>query len=120
MRPAVSSPSLSTVWKKNGLVQAAPAEPPASLDSLNRLLDDEYETYLEAMVLEQFATLNPLLKRTVSPWSVPSNLQAAIRYWGSRILRRRPAIDRAYVLQHLLRNESYYFALRHALALRVG
>jgi len=107
-------------WKKNGLVRLAPSEPPASIDYLDGFLQDGYQAHLEAMVRKQSGILIPLLDRALSRWGLPIGIRATIRYLGSRLLKGNPAIDRDALFQHLLRNESYFFTIRHAAALRVG
>lgn len=104
--------------KADGLVELATPPPSVSLDCLSSLLQDDYERHVAVMVHEQAAILTPLFQRAISPLGLPYGFRATIRYWASRVLKRRPAVNRHALLHHLLRNESYLFALRQAAALR--
>lgn len=105
--------------KNEGLVQPARAEPPACLEYLNTLLKEDYDAHVADMVRKQAALLTPLLQRTLSPWGALCDIRGTVRYWASRLLKGRPALDRPALLHHLLRNESYLFALRDAAAFQI-
>jgi hypothetical protein len=97
-------------------VQAHIENRPA-LSDLDAMLLAEYDDHWAEMSLAQYHRLRPLLERSAAGWHCQSSWAGIVRYLGSRILRRTARIDRDLLLSHLLRNESYYFAIRHALAL---
>lgn len=107
-------------YKENGRVKLGKPHGVADITHLNEMLEQSYNAHLEAMVKKQLAVLTPVLQRSLSPWGGLTNIRATTRYWASRILKGRPATNRNILLHHLLRNESYLFAMRNAAAFRGG
>jgi hypothetical protein len=105
--------------KIDGLVQKmAPNEVAFKIDDLNQLLGDGYRAEWEKMSLTQHRKIHSLMRYCISPILSRGNVIESVRRMASRLLGRSGPLDRDLMLYHLLNNESYYYAQRHALSMK--
>jgi hypothetical protein len=112
-------PTWEPVWTQKNARSAVELlrGPPPDFDQLDEMLGEHYDDHWRAMTLTKYQELLPLLERSIGGWYCQSSTRAMLRHLASRFLRGRRETDKELLLQHLLRNESYYFTLRHALAI---
>jgi len=92
----------------------------ADIDALNSLLGEDYARAADAMSAVAYQSLKPLMQRCITGWYAQTSLRAMARNLASRMLGRSRRPDKPVVLHHLLRNESYRFAMQHALRLEMS
>lgn len=95
-------------YKAGGVVRLAPPEKQVDLQGLCSLLNDNYEKLHDAMSLETYKKIKRNLYLT-------SLLTSSLRRIYSVLLGRNKKIDKAVLQLHLIKNESYYYAAKHAL-----
>lgn len=84
---------------------------------LDGMLLDGYEERCRAMTVEKYRELRPLLERSIGGSFCYSSTRAILRHLASRLVGRTSKVNRELLFEHLLRNESYYYAIREALAM---
>lgn len=104
--------------KQDGFVQISPTEKQIDLKSLNSKLNNEYKELHDKMSIEIY---NKFVKKkliySLVPFPYDGNVISSIKTVASIILGRRKKEDKNLLSLHLLRNEAYYYAARHALEL---
>jgi len=116
------APNFSPVfhYKHNGRVGLAPLEKQVDLNYLCKQLTDNYETAHDIMNLEAYeTTIKENLLFSLLPLPFIGNFRRSLRIIGSRILGRSKKPDKTLLQLHLLRNEAYYYAMKHALEIYV-
>ena len=106
-------------FKKYGLVQVAPSTKQADIKKLNVLLEDDF--YWKAHEKMTIDTYNKI-KRGLAisaflPVPLNGSFKSFIRLIASSILKRDNVKYKDLYQLHLLKNESYYYVLKHALEL---
>ncbi|PAV31087.1 hypothetical protein CIL05_00045 [Virgibacillus profundi] len=104
-------------YKKNGVVQLAPIEKQIDLKVLNNILFEDYNRSHDNMSLEIFyGKIKKNLIYSLSPIPYDGGLKSSVKRIINFLLGRNKVNKRLLSL-HLLRNESYYYATKHALEL---
>lgn len=105
--------------KEDGFVQLSPPERQIDLAILNGYLDERYEKLHDQMSLEVY---NQKLKSNLlySLMAIPydGNFKSSTKRILARLIGRRKKADKDLLALHLIRNEAYYYAIKHALELR--
>jgi len=102
-------------YQKDGVVQLAPLDKRVSIDGLCELLTDGYHHRHEQMSMAAFQHLRGSLLTSLLPGPGAASLSRTAKNICS-VLLRRPLRNKDLQLLHLVRNESYHFAITHALA----
>ena len=103
---------------ENGVVELSSASERIDLDALNRKLEPgEYEARHEAMSLKTYhGRMAQRLARCSSKFPTDGTVTGTLRELAATALgRRRGRVDRNILMLHTLRNEAFYYAVRHAL-----
>ena len=106
--------------KRGTQVVATPASERIDLEQLCSLLSGDYDSRADAAALAAFRRLRPLLSRGVGRGLPTSEPWLLAKQLAKRLCLGERAQDRALVAMHLIRNESYRFAIQRALRLRSG
>lgn len=105
--------------KHDGYVQISSPEKHIDINLLNECLGDDFEKLWAEMSLKAYNEIvrNELIY-SLLPFPYDGNLKSSLRKILYTILGKRKKIDKDLLTQHLLRNEAYYYAARHALELK--
>lgn len=106
-------------YKSNGVVSLAPPEKRIDLNALCRLLGAGYEDIHDQMSLEAYDSIRRNLLYSLMHFPYDGSLFSSIRRIAGDLLKRRKKTDKDLLQLHLLRNEAYYYAARHALEVKV-
>jgi hypothetical protein len=106
-------------YKKDGLVWLAPKGKRVDLIKLCDLLGDEYEKEHDRMSLEACKMIRRSLKSSLMLGPLDGHIKSAFRRLLAKVFMGGKTTDNNILLLHLLRNESYYFAAKHALEVKV-
>jgi len=89
------------------------------VDDLNsHLTDINFKARHDEMCLTAYSIIAPKIKACLQPaWSY-SNIRRNIRNLIAPIFGKAQSANQDTILLHLLRNESYYYALKHALEMK--
>ncbi|MFG6147467.1 CapA family protein [Halobacillus sp. B23F22_1] len=102
--------------KENGYVQLSPREQQVNLDLLNANLGENYEELHEEMSLEIYnKTIKKNLIFSLLSFPYDGNIKSTIKRSLSLIFNKRKKQDKTLLSLHLLRNEAYYYATKHAM-----
>ncbi|RKQ34298.1 CapA family protein [Oceanobacillus halophilus] len=102
--------------KQDGKVQLSSPEKQINLEHLNASLDQEYEDLLEQMSLDIFHNrIKGKLSDSLLPFPLERSWKSTIKNFIRKRLGRNRVDKKEIQLLHYLRNESYYYAARHAL-----
>jgi hypothetical protein len=105
-------------FKKEGMVALMDqGKVDFSMDHLNSLLHESYNTEWEKMSLDKYRRIKSLMRYCIAPGFARGNILESTRRLVSRILRRSPMIDKDMMLFHLINNESYHNVEKHALSI---
>lgn len=86
---------------------------------LNALLQgDKYRDVHDRMSLEAYKRISKQLRYSLTEGFYEGSLKKTLKHKISRLLGRRSYLDRQLLQLHLMRNEAYYYAARHALELK--
>lgn len=103
-------------YKENLKVRLSPEKEAIDLDSLNNMLEENYEELHDIMTLEVY---NNRLKRdliySLSPIPYDGQFITSLRRIASRLLGRTKRKNKNIEALHLLRNETYHNVFQHAL-----
>ncbi|WNF37357.1 CapA family protein [Bacillaceae bacterium IKA-2] len=103
--------------KQDGLVQLSPPDKQIDLNSLNANLNDEYEMLHNAMSLAVYSKkIKSNFIYSILPFPYDGRLKSSLKRIIATLLGRKK-IDKDLLALHLLRNEAYYYAAKHALEL---
>ncbi|RKR03388.1 capsule synthesis protein PGA_cap [Kushneria sinocarnis] len=104
---------------RDGVVVLSEETERIDLDELCRQLNaDEYQRRHEAMSLEVYRTvIRGQLTRSLLALPSDGTLRGTLKETAATLLGRRRGFDRTTQQLHLTRNETYYYATRHALEL---
>lgn len=102
-------------YKANGLVQLSPPEKRIDIDTLCTSLGDDYESIHDAMSLEAYEKIRRNLIFSLMPIPYDGTLKGSLKRLASIVLGRRNKANKTLLQLHLIRNEAYYYAARHAL-----
>jgi poly-gamma-glutamate synthesis protein (capsule biosynthesis protein) len=105
-------------YKKEGLVHLAPTQKKVDLDGLCVSLRDGYQEAHDQMSLESYQQFKRNLIFSLMPIPYDGKLQSSLRRIASKFLGRYKEIDKTLLQLHLLRNEAYYYAAKHALEIQ--
>lgn len=114
------NPSFKPIYhyKKDGLVRLAPQDKCINLKSLCSILEENYMKQHDEMCLEVYEKIKRDLILSLMPVPFDGSLVSSLRRIVSKLLGRSKKIDKQLFQLHLLRNEAYYFAVRHALEVK--
>lgn len=96
-------------YKKNGMVQLAETDKQINLKSLCAMLGHDYQKQHDQMSLEAYEMIKHMLIRS---------LLSSMRKMFLRLLHKGNKNSKELLGLHLIRNEAYYFAARHAMELK--
>jgi len=103
-------------YKHNGWVGLAPLEKQVDLAYLCKKLTDDYEIAHDQMSLETYETIiRPNLLLSIMPIPYNGSIKNSLHIIVNMLLGRMQKTDKTLLQLHLLRNEAYYYAARHAL-----
>jgi len=108
-------------YKNNGRVGIASLDKRVNLDNLcNMLIDEvEYEKAHDRMSIEAYESIIlPKLIFSIMPIPYNGNFKSTLRHLCSLLLGRARRTDKTLLQLHLLRNEAYYYAAKHALEVK--
>lgn len=105
-------------YRSDGLIRLAPEQYRADLAALNDLLGDRYREEHDAMCEAAYRKIRGSVKLSVSPFPLERGLRAVPKRVTRRLFGRDKPVDKETLLLHLLRNESYHHAAKHALELQ--
>lgn len=104
--------------KENGKVHLSPKEKQINIDKLNQMLKNDYDDLVDKMSLEVFnKTIKNNLIYSLGDTPYNGGVISTFKQMISIMLGRRSKIDKDLLSLHLLRNETYYYAAKHALEL---
>lgn len=106
-------------YKKDGLVCLAPPEKHIDIGKLCRLLGDGYEREHDSMSLAAYETIRRNLTLSLLPIPFDGHFRSTLRRIASRMLGRSKAKEKDLLQLHLIRNEAYYYAAKHALEVKL-
>lgn len=104
--------------KENGKVCLSSESERVDLDALCERLGDGYQAELDRMSAEVYRRVSRNLKLSLSAFPFDRGPLGHAKALARRILKRSGAPDKELLQLHMLRNEAYYFAARHALEVR--
>ncbi|WP_455231630.1 CapA family protein [Geopseudomonas aromaticivorans] len=101
---------------QNGLVTPIDKDMTAEIQKLNDLLtNDIYEKAHDKMSLEAYEAISTSLRYSLMPGFFDGNIKTSIKRLASLALGRSRKIPKELLQLHLLRNDTYSYATRHAL-----
>jgi len=106
-------------YQKDFQVHLAPKEKQADVAYLNRLLGESYNAQSDQMSLSAYRKIKKNLTYSLSPVPYDGGLKSSVRRMLRVLCRKGKKVDKEQLLLHLLRNEAYYYAARHALEIIV-
>lgn len=107
--------------KEKGFVQLSSPEKKIDLDILNEYLDGRYEGLHDQMSWDVFnQKLKPNLIDSLMPIPYDGKFKSSVKRMIASLIGRRKKIDKDLLSLHLIRNEAYYYAIKHALELRAS
>ena len=101
----------------NNKVELAPDSKKININELCMLLNDEYQKKHEEMSLLAFKNIKRSLISSFFSFPLDSTLKGTIKEVAATLLGRRKRQIKHLTSLHLIRNEAYYYAMRHALEL---
>ncbi|MFC7320004.1 CapA family protein [Halobacillus campisalis] len=102
--------------KEDGHVQLSTIEKQVNLEELNSKLGDGYEKLHEEMSLQIYnKTIKKNLIYSLVPFTYDGSLKSSVKRALGFLLKRRKKPDKTLLSVHLLRNEAYYYATKHAM-----
>lgn len=102
---------------QNGQVQLSPPEKKININDLCAHLEKNYFELHDRMSLESYEKIRQNLLYSLLPIPYTGNIYTSLRRMASIIIKREK-IDKTLLQLHLLKNESYYYAARHALEVK--
>ncbi len=117
-----SAPAFEPVYhyKHQGRVRLAPQDKRIDLDDLSSLLTTGYREAHDEMSLQAYARIRPRLLQSLLPIPYRGTLLGSLKHLVRTLLGRNKHFDKTLLQLHLLRNEAYYYAARHALEVQVS
>lgn len=111
-------------YTDNDKVALSPKEKEVNLEYLCNKLSSNYVKHHDQMTLSAYPRVKNNLLKSLSP--IPTNLPTLhwrLREFVATIIGRRKGVDRtlddSLMAMHFVRNEAYYYVMRHALELDV-
>lgn len=101
--------------KQDGFVQLSPPEKQIDLAALCSRLGEIYQQRHDEMSLEVYEKVKHELAFSLMPIPYDGRIKSSLRRMASLLTGRSKPRDKELLQLHLLRNEAYYFATRHAL-----
>lgn len=102
--------------KRDGVVELSPPEKRIDLQELCRLLGEPYPRELDRMSLSAYRRLSRRLAYSLVPIPYDGDVKSSLRMILDHVTgRHRQAVPKEMLQLHLMRNESYQYAMRHAL-----
>ena len=105
-------------YKKDGHVRIATPEKQVDLRDLSLMLEKKYAGLHDQMCLEAYEQIKRNLLFSLGTFPFDGTIKSSLRRIVSYICGRNKKIDKELLQLHLLRNEAYYFAAKHALELK--
>jgi hypothetical protein len=104
--------------KANGVVCLSDGPERVDIEGLCGRLGEGYEAEHDRMAAETYARVRHRLKRSLNAYPFDRGLLDHVKTVVRWMLRRGSKEDKDLVELHMLRNEAYYFAARHALEVK--
>lgn len=104
-------------YTKDRRVHITPDKMQVDIDELCEKLGTHYSRYHNIMALKAYPSIRKNLMQSLFPLPVDATIGGTFKEIAAKALGRRKKIDKHLLQLHLLRNESYYYAARHALEL---
>ncbi|WP_106475719.1 CapA family protein [Phytohalomonas tamaricis] len=103
---------------QDGQVRLSTPEERIDLDQLNRMLEEGYQARHDAMSLEVYHNyIKGNLTNALLPFPCDGTGKGTLREMIATLLGRRKHLNKRVLQLHLIRNETYYYVMRHALEL---
>lgn len=112
-----SLPSFKPIYhhKSKGRVQLSPPEKRINLKELCSMLDNDYAQLHDNMSLEAYAKTRKNMIYSLMPIPYDGEIISSFKKLVNRFLGRKKKVDKTILQLHLLKNEAYYYAAKHAL-----
>jgi len=104
-------------YTSEGRVWPAPKEKQVDLPHLCELLGEPYTREHDKMSLEAYDTIHKKLLLSMLPVPYDGSAWSMVRQMSRNLLKRKKPKNQRIRQLHLFRNESYYYAAKHALEL---
>lgn len=104
--------------KENGMVCLSGETERVDLETLCARLGEGYKAELDQMSVEAYQRVRRNLKRSLNVFPLDRGPLDHAKTIVKRLLKRGSKEDKDLLQLHMLRNEAYYFAARHALELK--
>jgi len=102
-------------YKDKGCVHLSPYDKHVDLKNLCSMLDKNYSELHDEMSLEAYDFVRQYLLLSLTPFAFDGGIIRSLRRIVARFRGRNWDFNKELMLLHLLKNEAYYFAARHAL-----
>lgn len=102
-------------FKSDGILKLSPPEKRINLENLCLMLNDEYESIHEDMSLKAFEQIKRNMTFSLMPVPFDGTIKGSLKRTISRLIGKKKKDDKTLLLLHLIKNEAYYYATRHAL-----
>ncbi|WP_253644390.1 CapA family protein [Vibrio sp. Y42_MX_L11] len=102
----------------NGKVQLSSEENKVDLEELCELLGDRYDIEHDNMILDSFPLVRDRLLKSISPFPIGSSLKMTLKEILATLIGRRNHINKDLDAMHFMRNEAYYYVMRHGLEVK--
>ncbi|MCG3741552.1 CapA family protein [Vibrio cincinnatiensis] len=96
-------------------VHLAPEHKKVNVDNLCNLLNEGYTEAHDEMTRKAYTSVKASFVRSLFSFPIGMSLKATTKEIVATLLGRRRHINKPLTLMHLLRNEAYYYVMRHAL-----
>lgn len=113
----LNTPSFEPIYhlKKRKKVLICPPDNGVDLDKLNSLLETNYSYVCDKMNLEAFKSIKKNLTFSLMPIPYDGQFKSTVRRILNNLIGKAKQNKKELLLLHILRNESYYYAAKHAL-----
>jgi len=102
-------------YKDNGFVHLSPHDKHIDLKALCSMLDEDYSELHDQMSREAYEFIRQHLLLSLTSFTFDGSITSSLRRIIARLRGRSWDFNKELMQLHLLRNEAYYFAARHAL-----
>lgn len=106
-------------YTEAGKVHLAPQSKKVNIEYLCGLLHENYAEAHDKMTRKAYVSVKRNFARSLFKFPVDSSIKGTIKEIAATILGRRKMRNKPLSAMHLIRNEAYYYVMRHALELEV-
>lgn len=105
-------------YTKNKLVHIAPKDKKIDLANLCQRLDEGYDEEHNQMVRDCYPKISGVLIRSLSALPANTSVLGTLKELVATVIGRRRKQNKDLTAMHFIRNETYYYVVRHALELK--